>query len=244
MTREARETIDGSCRFERFDAPRPTSWAEAGERLRAFSAECAFDDAIYLSLRPDPRTGGGMLQITTCRADRRGHALDHDAVTLDPLPDAVRGLKLPFEWASLGADEAALRAFVGIAPERRGRGITVPIHGPGHVRALFSVATSGDVDDWAERCRALTPHLHIFGWEFHRSVSTLLADLETSTAMPTPRELEVLRRAAEGRTARQTARVLGLSEETVQDYIRDVVKRLGCINKTHAVAVAVRRGLI
>jgi DNA-binding CsgD family transcriptional regulator len=59
-----------------------------------------------------------------------------------------------------------------------------------------------------------------------------------------PREREVLRWAASGKTMWETSVLLGLSEQTVQTYMRDAIRRLGCINKTHAVAEAVRQALI
>jgi DNA-binding CsgD family transcriptional regulator len=61
---------------------------------------------------------------------------------------------------------------------------------------------------------------------------------------PTERELEVLRLVAAGRTARQVADTLGISNETVKSHLKKLNLRLAAKTGTHAVAIAWRRGLI
>jgi DNA-binding NarL/FixJ family response regulator len=57
-----------------------------------------------------------------------------------------------------------------------------------------------------------------------------------------PREIEVLRRLAEGDDVREIAARLRYSESTVKGIIHDVVKRLGLRNRVEAVAYGVRIG--
>ena len=59
-----------------------------------------------------------------------------------------------------------------------------------------------------------------------------------------PREREVLQWAAHGKSAWETAQLLGLSERTVKFYIQRACSKLNAQNKTHAVATALARGLI
>jgi DNA-binding CsgD family transcriptional regulator len=60
----------------------------------------------------------------------------------------------------------------------------------------------------------------------------------------TPREQEILAGAAEGETAAQTGARLFLSSETVKSYRKRVIAKLGARNGTHAVALALRSGLL
>ena len=60
----------------------------------------------------------------------------------------------------------------------------------------------------------------------------------------TDRETEILAGAAEGETAAQTGARLFLSSETVKGYRKRVIAKLGARNGTHAVALALRRGLL
>ncbi|MGC7096107.1 helix-turn-helix domain-containing protein [Amycolatopsis lurida] len=58
------------------------------------------------------------------------------------------------------------------------------------------------------------------------------------------REIEVLRLLAEGRGTTEIAAELAYAERTVKNIVSGVLARLGLRNRTHAVAYAVRLGLI
>jgi DNA-binding NarL/FixJ family response regulator len=58
------------------------------------------------------------------------------------------------------------------------------------------------------------------------------------------RELAVLRLLSEGSDTREIARRLAYSERTVKTIIQDVTRRFGLRNRSHAVAYALRQGLI
>ncbi|MGH8875298.1 MAG: LuxR C-terminal-related transcriptional regulator [Acidimicrobiia bacterium] len=60
----------------------------------------------------------------------------------------------------------------------------------------------------------------------------------------TEREIEVLRLVAEGYDTAELARQLAYSERTIKNDIHDITARLCLRNRTHAVAYAVREGLI
>jgi DNA-binding NarL/FixJ family response regulator len=58
------------------------------------------------------------------------------------------------------------------------------------------------------------------------------------------REIEVLRRVAEGNRNRDIADQLFISEETIKVHIKHIMEKLGASDRTQAVAIAVRRGII
>jgi DNA-binding NarL/FixJ family response regulator len=60
----------------------------------------------------------------------------------------------------------------------------------------------------------------------------------------TPREVDVLRLLAEGYDTTDIAGALAYSERTIKNVIHDVTTRLQLRNRSHAVAVAVRTGVI
>jgi DNA-binding NarL/FixJ family response regulator len=60
----------------------------------------------------------------------------------------------------------------------------------------------------------------------------------------TARELEVLRCLSNGWTEKQVAERLYLSPETVKTHQRTILRKLEARNRTHAVACALRKGLI
>ena len=58
------------------------------------------------------------------------------------------------------------------------------------------------------------------------------------------RELEVLRHVAGGNRNRDIGELLFISEETVKVHLKHVMEKLGASDRTQAVAIAVRRGII
>ena len=60
----------------------------------------------------------------------------------------------------------------------------------------------------------------------------------------TEREVEVLRQVADGNKNRDIARKLFISEETVKVHIKHIMEKLGATDRTQAVAIGVRRGII
>jgi DNA-binding NarL/FixJ family response regulator len=60
----------------------------------------------------------------------------------------------------------------------------------------------------------------------------------------TPREVEVLGRIAGGNRNRDIAELLYISEETVKVHIKHIMEKLRAKDRTEAIAIAVRRGII
>ncbi|SEM72991.1 regulatory protein, luxR family [Syntrophus gentianae] len=58
------------------------------------------------------------------------------------------------------------------------------------------------------------------------------------------REIEVLNWLKEGKSTWDISSILKISERTVKFHIGNIMKKLDAINRTHAVAIALRDGLI
>jgi len=58
------------------------------------------------------------------------------------------------------------------------------------------------------------------------------------------REIEVLRQVAEGNRNRDIAERLRISEETVKVHVKHIMDKLGANDRTQAIAIAVKRGII
>lgn len=60
----------------------------------------------------------------------------------------------------------------------------------------------------------------------------------------TKRQVEVLKLLAEGKTNRQIASSLDITEETVKTHIRDILGKFNVHHRTQAIAIALREGLL
>ncbi len=79
--------------------------------------------------------------------------------------------------------------------------------------------------------------------EMQDRVSAHIASKATE-AILTPRERDVLRHTARGRTASQIGSALHISPTTVKSHLKSAYRKLGATNKASAVAAALRAGLI
>jgi DNA-binding NarL/FixJ family response regulator len=60
----------------------------------------------------------------------------------------------------------------------------------------------------------------------------------------TKRELDVLQKIAGGKRNREIADLLFISEETVKGHVKHIIEKLGANDRTEAVSIALRRGII
>ncbi|MGI8665881.1 MAG: response regulator transcription factor [Jatrophihabitans sp.] len=72
----------------------------------------------------------------------------------------------------------------------------------------------------------------------------VLAPRGLSFAALTDRERAVLKLLSEGLAVAEISKELAYSERTIKSIVHDVTVRLGLRNRTHAVAYALREGLI
>ena len=60
----------------------------------------------------------------------------------------------------------------------------------------------------------------------------------------TAREIDILKQVAAGNANKRVADNLHISEETVKSHMRSILSKLGANDRTHAVTIAIKRGII
>lgn len=75
--------------------------------------------------------------------------------------------------------------------------------------------------------------------EIAMELTARLGDQELSV-----RELEVLRMVAAGSSNKRIGADLGISEQTVKGHLKNILGKLSANDRTHAVTIALRRGII
>ncbi|HEX7315670.1 MAG TPA: response regulator transcription factor [Pyrinomonadaceae bacterium] len=74
-------------------------------------------------------------------------------------------------------------------------------------------------------------------------IAVEMAEHHTDDAL-TGREIEVLREVAAGNANKVVALHLTVSEETVKAHMKNILSKLGANDRTHAVTIALKRGII
>jgi DNA-binding NarL/FixJ family response regulator len=109
------------------------------------------------------------------------------------------------------------------------------------------VLKSGADDDIVEACRAA---MRGQSFLYPSAISALVrdfinrADRDGDYDPLTPRELEVLKLVAEGKSSKQIAGLLVVSIKTVERHRADILHRLGLRDRVDLTRYAIRRGLI
>jgi DNA-binding NarL/FixJ family response regulator len=85
--------------------------------------------------------------------------------------------------------------------------------------------------------------VHAGGRPIPQEVARKLADRLTLSKL-TPREIEVVKLVADGLRNKEIGGRLGISEETVQGHMKNILSKLGVNDRTKAAIIAAQRGII
>jgi LuxR family quorum sensing-dependent transcriptional regulator len=167
-----------------------------------------------------------------------------DYVRVDPVIRLCRSTVQPFEWSEAPFDREreprAAEVMNRARDFRMQNGFCLPIHGINGYEACFSMS-GVDLD----LCSRTKPALHLMAmYAFERARQLLDPSPHQSANLLTPREREALMWAAAGKSAADTADILGITERTVTAHIVSACQKLDATNKTQAVARALQYRLI
>jgi LuxR family transcriptional regulator, quorum-sensing system regulator BjaR1 len=166
-----------------------------------------------------------------------------DFIRFDPIARRCRLASQPFEWmaAQYSADREPRtaeimrrRAEFGLA-----HGFAVPINTPDGFAGGVSMA--GTHIDLTEHTKPLMHIVALYGYE---RVRQLTHREPPAKAQLTPRELEVLQWVARGKSAWEIGEILDIGKRTVEEHAAAAVRKLGAVNRPHAIARALREELI
>ena len=161
----------------------------------------------------------------------------------DPVVAKARKTFGPFHWSDLRREGQLSRRGEEILDDARSfampEGIFVPIFGPQGLAGALSVAGEGTRVGTAE-----LKALHLAGIYAYEHFNTLSAANNAPRADLTYREMECLHWTAAGKTSAEIADKLGISRHTTDWYLKEAARKLNALNRTHAVVIAYRRGLI
>jgi DNA-binding NarL/FixJ family response regulator len=136
----------------------------------------------------------------------------------------------------------AISAIRGEFPDAR---IIVLTTHPGDVqvsRALKAGARAYILKDGKELLETIRA-VHAGQKRLSAGVAAEIAEHATNDAL-TPREVDVLRLLAKGNANKEIGAQLSLTEETVKSHIRSILAKLGANDRTHALAIGLKRGII
>lgn len=201
-------------------------------RRRAFARTCRWTDQERHALAQADQAGAGAAVIPR-DCDRWRVVDDVDLERIEPIPEGEdrrgpRGVLECIRQRFLGDPVSGQLEARGRAPSRRSRS-SAPRASPHRARVRQAALLSPSVT------RRLVE-------EFARSPGT--ADAPSALADLTARELEILTLIAGGRSNREAADALVVSEATVKTHFGNVLAKLDLRDRVQAVVFAYEHGIV
>ncbi|NJL50787.1 MAG: LuxR family transcriptional regulator [Blastochloris sp.] len=216
------------------------------EFLKRLIERYGLQHAVYHAISLPAVQQTNPVTILTYPAQWVERYVEQNYFSVDPVIGAAATSLLPVDWAELdrrgpGAkqvfDEAA---EFGIGPH----GLSFPIRGVSGERALFTI-TSGVADaEWAKLKRAYLRDFHFLSHLVHERVLGFVRSESTILRSLSSRERQCLCWAAMGKTNKEIARELDISERVVRAYFESARFKLNCTNRAHLISRAFNLRLI
>jgi LuxR family quorum sensing-dependent transcriptional regulator len=158
---------------------------------------------------------------------------------VDPILGHLRRSAKPVEWRDLRYDPERQPRAGELMGRRRDfgfyNGIVVPIHDVANAPAFLSAA--GRDPELSIRTK---PAIHFMTLYALERLRTLRAGSPRPKAVLTAREREVLTWAAHGKSAWEIGEILEIAKRTVDEHVQTALRKLGAVNRTQGVAIAIR----
>lgn len=183
--------------------------------------------------------------VTSVRQDWEAHYRDRQLAHRDPTVKRCLTGTTPVNFSEipLAALPPEQKQMMEEACDfRMEKGICIPVHGPNCSLSILAVFHDGSDRTFAEAARSL-PFLTLAAMHVHERLMVLGSAPVPPPTTLTPRETECLLWSAEGKTAWEISRIVGVSERTVKFHMNNVMRKLGVHSRTHAVARAISLGL-
>ncbi|MGB0658700.1 MAG: helix-turn-helix transcriptional regulator [Mangrovicoccus sp.] len=173
--------------------------------------------------------------------------LEKDYARIDPVVQGCYQRFHPVDWKQLDWSSKAARSFhcEAIDAGVGNQGLSVPIRGPSGQFALFTVSAIANDQNWQGFTRKNLSDLLLVAHFVNQKALELEngSDIQPHKNL-SPREIDALCLLAAGYSRAQAAESLKISEHTLRVYIEAARFKMGAQNTTHAVALAITRGLI
>ncbi len=161
----------------------------------------------------------------------------------DPVMQAGLSEILPFDWCQVRNRVPEADQVLGVAREYGlgKQGLSIPIRAFTGARALFSVTGDYNDKDWGDVKREFTRDFVTLAHFFHKRVSGEVLD---KAPILSEREKKILQLCALGMTALDISENVEITLSTVKYHMNQIRYKMNVINTTHAVAKAMKLGII
>ena len=200
------------------------------------------DHSVYFSTAES----GQPYALATYGSEWAKYYEDNQLYRIDPIVGGAFQRFGIYDWADVPWDGRAVRKFKSDALEGGvgNQGLALPIHGPAGDFGLMTVSANAETNAWSRQRQAIEPYMVLIGHYMHEATRSLQTKKIPQFKELSPRERDVLLFLSKGMNRANVADRLKISEHTLRVYVDAARRKLGASNTTHAVARALKLGLI
>lgn len=175
---------------------------------------------------------------------------NNDLFLYDPvLYQTFTGL-LPMDWSTYDTSKNRIKNVISLARDFNigNFGLSIPVRGPTIERAIISITFDGTDTAWNELKSDNLKDFILLSHLIHQSALRLTTSkysvVQENVVSLTPREMQCLYWASQGKTVYETGLIMGISKNTVRAYIESARHSLNCVSITQAVSKAIQLNLM
>ncbi len=172
------------------------------------------------------------------------HYISHNYITFDPIYRIGWEKSGVFDWASISKTHALTKDETRLMNEASDAGLKSGAAAAIHLGYGSMIGFGFASSSRHSFGRDHLSQLYAMAGQFQLVFTSLAPNPERPEVRLSVRQKEVLRWIATGRTRVDIADLMGISEDTVDDHLRQIFRKLKCNDKVVAVLKAVQIGAI
>lgn len=211
------------------------------------SKDLGFDNFIYALRMPTQFADSKLVLIDGYPANWVSHYFERTYQTVDPVLAYCGKHIIPIAWQNLKplTTGAAKQMMLEAGDFGLKSGITMPVHSPRGEMGILSLTVNQSAKTSLDVTESALPYIQIFAGYLHEAVRRVFNLVEDpKPPQLTVRDQECLRWAADGKTSWEIAKLLSVSERTINFHMNNAMLKLNVTNRQHAVAKVTLQGLV
>jgi len=211
---------------------------EVGHALRTLLQPFGIEACLVAELAPTVEaTRGPQILADLWPKSWSTHYFENNLVAHDPCASLCLRTNQLFSWRSVALqslsdnENAVMKSAEAFGLKD---GFCLPLHGASGQVGVISLAGK-QIERWS----SLRPLIEAAGFCAYQKILRLRE--ESVQPLLTKRQAEICNWIASGKTAADTATILGITEATVERHLRDTRERLGTVNRVHTIVAAIKR---
>ncbi len=213
--------------------------------LECIKIQYALSGIAYCGSNFDQIQDEKALLVSTCPLKSMTQHIKPQFFWDDPVLQQSFESFLPLDWHTIDNKDSKIIDYFRYQVENRSsmQGMSFCLRGCGSEKGALLVASYCEYNYWISISQKMASHFQLICYYLHDRIQKI-KEASSPKITITKRENECLYWASLGKTAGETACILGISERTVRFHLNASKQKLNATNITHAISTAIKQNLV